>query len=550
MIEDSPLIIQSDGTFLLFVEHPLYEEIRDELASFAELIKSPEHIHTYRITNISLWNAASINKDHRDIIAFLNKYSKYSLPQNIIKMIRETITKYGIFYLSGSPLETTLCARPGKKELLGRVISNKDISALVSLKRGKIIVNPYKRGILKQKLIELGYPVDDRAGYIDGDPLPIKLKYGSSFSLRPYQKEAADIFFGKNNRGGSGVICLPCGSGKTIVGLRIMELLSTKTLILVANIIAARQWVTELGEKSFVNPDDIGEFSGEKKEIRPITIATYQILTYRKDKNSPFIHFDLFSKQNWGLIIYDEVHLLPAPVFQITALVQAKRRLGLTATLVREDGKEKDVFSLIGPKKYDVPWKTLEKIKFIAKAVCYEIRIELPEELNLDYLTSTKRQAFRIASENPEKIKYIRKLLDKYKSSKIIIIGQYINQLNKIQQIFNIPLIKGSTPNREREEIYNSFRKGEFNRLILSKVGNVAVDIPDANVLIQVSGSFGSRQEEAQRLGRILRPKDNEAIFFSLVSKGTHEQDFALNRQIFLAEQGYSYQILDGIHFL
>lgn len=550
MMKNSPLIIQSDGTFLLFVEHPLHEEIRDELSSFAELIKSPEHIHTYRITNISLWNAASSGRKYRDILEFLNKYSKYSVPQNIARVIKDTMKKYGIFFLSGTPSETVLCAGEGYKSLLERVISNKDISPLVSAGHDRIMVNPYKRGILKQRLIELGYPVEDKAGYIDGDPLPVRLKYGPGFSLRPYQKEAAEIFFGKNNTGQSGVICLPCGSGKTIVGLRIMELLSTKTLILVANIIAARQWINELIQKSHVNPEDIGEFSGERKEIKPVTIATYQILTYRKDRNSPFVHFDLFSRQNWGLIIYDEVHLLPAPVFQITALVQAKRRLGLTATLVREDGKEKDVFSLIGPKKYDVPWKTLEKIKFIARAVCYEIRIELPEDLNLDYLTATRRQAFRIASENPEKLKFISRLLEKYKSSRIIIIGQYINQLNKIQKIFNIPLIKGSTPNSERERIYNDFRNGRFNILILSKVGNVAVDIPDANVLIQVSGSFGSRQEEAQRLGRILRPKDENALFFSLVSKGTHEQEFAMNRQIFLAEQGYSYQIIDGIQFL
>lgn len=356
----SPLIIQSDGTILLFVQNESYEAARDELSTFAELIKSPEHVHTYRLTNISLWNASSFKKDPERIIEFLNENSEYAVPANIIKTIRETMKKYGILYLEGTPFEVRLKAKQGHEDLLAKVIANKDISALIDNNEGVVFVPPYKRGILKQKLIELGYPVEDRAGYIDGDPLQIRLKYGPEFTLRPYQSEAASIFIGKDNQGGSGVICLPCGSGKTIVGLRAMELVSAKTLILVANIIAARQWRDELISKTHTSPDIIGEFSGETKEIKPITIATYQILTYRKTKQSPYLHFDIFTREKWGLVIYDEVHMLPAPVFQITALVQATRRLGLTATLVREDNKEKDVFSLIGPKKYDVPWKTVE----------------------------------------------------------------------------------------------------------------------------------------------------------------------------------------------
>jgi len=548
----NPLIVQGDRTVLLEVDNPLYAEARDQLARFAELEKSPEHFHTYRISPLSLWNAAAAGLSADDILAALDRFTKYPVPANIEFEVKDYIARYGRLKLE----------RRG--ELLVLVSADEPLIAEVSRHR---LLRPYlvdqldsrtlsvqadRRGHVKQALVRIGYPVEDLAGYAEGSPLPLRLREttlgGKPFVVRPYQQEAADVFFaGGSARGGSGVIVLPCGAGKTIVGLAVMAHLQTHTLILCTNITAARQWRRELLDKSDLTDDQIGEYSGEAKELRPVTLATYQILTYRPRKGEAFPHFRIFDTRRWGLIIYDEVHLLPAPVFRITAEIQSCRRLGLTATLVREDHKEDDVFSLIGPKRCDIPWKVLEKQGWIATARCTEVRIALRDDLRMSYALSTARDKFRIASENPAKRTVLRELLARHADDRVLIIGQYLDQLRVIARETGAPLITGATPNRERERLYDDFRTGRIKTLIVSKVGNFAVDLPDANVAIQVSGTFGSRQEEAQRLGRILRPKSNGAMaeFYSLVTRDSRDADFAANRQLFLTEQGYAYRILD-----
>jgi len=548
----NPLIVQGDRTVLLEVDNPLYAEARDQLARFAELEKSPEHFHTYRISPLSLWNAAAAGLSADDILAALDRFTKYPVPANIEFEVKDYIARYGRLKLE----------RRG--ELLVLVSADEPLIAEVSRHR---LLRPYlvdqldsrtlsvqadRRGHVKQALVRIGYPVEDLAGYAEGSPLPLRLREttlgGKPFVVRPYQQEAADVFFaGGSARGGSGVIVLPCGAGKTIVGLAVMAHLQTHTLILCTNITAARQWRRELLDKSDLTDDQIGEYSGEAKELRPVTLATYQILTYRPRKGEAFPHFRIFDTRRWGLIIYDEVHLLPAPVFRITAEIQSCRRLGLTATLVREDHKEDDVFSLIGPKRCDIPWKVLEKQGWIATARCTEVRIALRDDLRMSYALSTARDRFRIASENPAKRTVLRELLARHADDRVLIIGQYLDQLRVIARETGAPLITGATPNRERERLYDDFRTGRIKTLIVSKVGNFAVDLPDANVAIQVSGTFGSRQEEAQRLGRILRPKSNGAMaeFYSLVTRDSRDADFAANRQLFLTEQGYAYRILD-----
>jgi DNA excision repair protein ERCC-3 len=423
--------------------------------------------------------------------------------------------------------------------------------------KNSFLIDPGHRGVLKQALIAVGYPAEDLAGYTEGAALPIHLRSltpsGLPFQVRDYQRDAADIFYaGGDVRGGSGVIVLPCGAGKTIVGIAAMALMQRSTLVLTTGITAVKQWHREILERTDLSEDQVAEYTGDSKDIGPVTLATYQILTYRPDKSEEFPHFQLFDQRDWGLIIYDEVHLLPAPVFRVTAHIQARRRLGLTATLVREDGREADVFSLIGPKKYDVPWRELETKGWIAEATCAEVRVAMPDPLRMEYAVAEWRNKYRIASENPAKDDIVACLIDRYSDSRVLIIGQYLKQLRQLRKRFNIPLITGQTLNSEREDLYNKFRRGEVRSLILSKVGNFALDLPDANVLIQVSGTFGSRQEEAQRLGRILRPKSGGEVahFYTLVSRDTREQDFAHHRQLFLTEQGYSYQILDGVEML
>jgi DNA excision repair protein ERCC-3 len=556
----NPLIVQGDRSILVEVDNPKYAEARDALAPFAELEKSPEHIHTYRLSPLSLWNAAAAGMSAQAMIDVLRRYSKFPLPANLAPDISELVSRYGRVRLErhdtgngdGTPMLRMVCSDVPLLEELARQPKVRDLLS-TRLDRTSFLVEPGNRGVLKLALIGVGYPAEDLAGYTEGSALPMHLRTvargGLPFHVRDYQREAAAVFHaGGDVRGGSGVIVLPCGAGKTIVGLAAMCTVQRSTLVLTTGITSVKQWRREILDKTDLEESQIAEYTGESKEIAPVTLATYQILTHRNDKNDEFPHFDLFNKQDWGLIIYDEVHLLPAPVFRVTAQIQARRRLGLTATLVREDGREADVFSLIGPKKYDVPWRELEQRGWIAEATCSEIRVALPDSLRMEYAVAEWRHKYRIASENPAKDDVVAALLDRYSDSRVLIIGQYLRQLRLMAKRFNIPLITGQTINAEREDLYRRFRDGDVRHIILSKVGNFALDLPDANVLIQVSGTFGSRQEEAQRLGRILRPKTNGEVahFYTLVTRDTREQDFAHHRQLFLTEQGYSYQIVDG----
>ncbi|MCX7679609.1 MAG: DEAD/DEAH box helicase [Spirochaetes bacterium] len=545
-----PVIVQSDNTLLLEVDNPDFEAARDEISRFAELEKSPEHIHTYRITALSLWNAASLGLSLEEILSSLKKYSRYDIPQVVTTTIQEQYRRYGILELQRQG--EVLVLRSHDPLMLREIVGHKSIRPFLceQLDESSIVVKSSLRGHVKQALIKLGFPVKDLAGYEEGEPCDIRLREitasGHPFTIRQYQHSAINAFYrGGGLEGGSGVIVLPCGSGKTIVGIGIMSLLKTVTLILVTNTVAIRQWKEELLDKTYLTDEMIGEYSGEKKEIRPITIATYNILTYRKKKEEDFVHFNLFMVKNWGLVIYDEVHLLPAPVFRFTAEIQSKRRLGLTATLIREDGLETEVFSLIGPKKFDMPWKVLERSSWIAEALCVEVRLALPESLRMHYAIAGDREKFRIASENYRKIDVVEKILRLHPECSVLIIGQYLTQLTEIARRFNFPLITGNTPVSEREALYAKFKKGVIKTLVVSKVANFSIDLPDANVAIQVSGTFGSRQEEAQRLGRILRPKkgDNRAYFYTIISSNTVEEKFAHNRQLFLTEQGYAYTI-------
>ncbi len=544
------MIVQSDRTVLLEVDNSSYESARDELARFAELEKSPEHIHTYRITALSLWNAAASGIRAVHILDTLERYTKYDVPQNIIAEIKDFVSRYGRVKLTEQDDGLVLSA--DEPALITEITHSQPVKSFLGdqLDSCTVSVPSHLRGHLKQALIKIGFPVEDLAGYVPGKFLEISprevTKDGLDFSLRDYQREAADVFYaGGDSRGGSGVIVLPCGAGKTIVGLGSMFKTKCYTLILSTTTIAVRQWIEELHDKTTVAPSDVGEYTGERKEIRPITVTTYQILTYRKKKSDNFEHLGLFSEMDWGLIIYDEVHLLPAPVFRMTAEIQARRRLGLTATLVREDGQEDDVFSLIGPKKYDVPWKELEGQGWIATAECTEIRVDLPDDLRMEYAIAGSRQKFRIASENPRKFQIVHALIEQHSGDQVLVIGQYIDQLNEISARLNAPLITGQTSNVDRANLYEQFRQGEIGLLVVSKVANFAIDLPDANVAIQISGTFGSRQEEAQRLGRILRPKSDGSIahFYSIVTRDSRDQEFAINRQLFLTEQGYRYTI-------
>ena len=505
---------------LLETDHPLYEGARDALAAFAEIVTSPEHFHTYRISPLSLWNAASAGLKAEEILESLRQYSRYPIPQNIEYDIREYISRYGRLRLVQDGEDLVLECDDAL--LLEQLWADERIRVLMlkRVDRKRALIRKEERGTLKQALIKKEFPVEDLAGYVDGESLAINLREttrnGMDFSLRTYQRGAVSVFH-QNGRatGGSGVLVLPCGAGKTIIGMGIMSAVSQHTLIVVTNITALRQWRDEILDKTMLTSADIGEYSGEIKEIRPVTITTYQILTYRKSKNDGFTHMELFDRQSWGLIIYDEVHLLPAPVFRAVANIQGKRRLGLTATLLREDGKESDVFSLIGPKKIDIPWKTLEREGWIAQALCVEVRIPLPEEVRHEYAVADSKAKFRIASENDAKIEVARAIIARHRDDHTLIIGQYLDQLDKMAEEFNVPLITGKTPNKERETIYQDFKNGDIKLLIVSKVANFSVDLPDASVAIQISGTFGSRQEEAQRLGRILRPKGcaNTAFF-------------------------------------
>ena len=541
-MSDGPLIVQSDKTLLLDVDHPISTECRRAIAPFAELERSPEHIHTYRLTNLGLWNARAAGHDAENVIDTLIKYSRYAVPHSLLLDVAETMSRYGRLRLESNPIHGLVLITTDSA-VLEEVIRAKKIAPLLGSRIDKetIAVHPSQRGAIKQHLLRLGWPAEDFAGYVDGQAHSIELNQ-EGWKIRQYQEHAAEGFW----HGGSGVVVLPCGAGKTIVGAAAMAHAKATTLILVTNTVAARQWRDELLRRTSLNEDEIGEYSGSKKEIRPVTIATYQVMT--KKKNGVYAHLDLFDSYDWGLIIYDEVHLLPAPIFRFTADIQSRRRLGLTATLVREDGMEGEVFSLIGPKRFDVPWKEIESQGYIAPAECIEIRATLSESERLLYATAEPEEKYRFCATTATKRKVVQALVEKHAEDQVLVIGQYISQLDELSEDLGVPVIKGETPIKEREELFAAFRKGEIKCLVVSKVANFSIDLPDATIAIQVSGAFGSRQEEAQRLGRILRPKSDgrSARFYSVVSRDTIDQDFAQNRQRFLAEQGYSYRIIDA----
>lgn len=539
---DGPLIVQSDKTLLLDIDHPLSDECRRSIAAFAELEKSPEHIHTYRLTPLGLWNARAAGHDAEQVVDVLLKYSRFAVPHALLVDVAETMSRYGRLRLEAHPVHGLVLVSHDPA-VLKEVTRGKKVAPMLGLQLDAetIVVHPGQRGFLKQALLKLGWPAEDFAGYVDGEHHEIDLVQ-DGWKIRKYQELAAEGFW----HGGSGVVVLPCGAGKTIVGAAAMALAKATTLILVTNTIAARQWRDELLKRTTLHEDEIGEYSGSKKEIRPITIATYQVMTTRKQ--GVYAHLDLFDAIDWGLIIYDEVHLLPAPIFRFTADIQSRRRLGLTATLVREDGMEGEVFSLIGPKRFDVPWKEIESQGYIAPADCIEVRVNLTQDERLNYATAEPEDRYRFCSTTATKRKVAIALAKKHSEEQVLIIGQYIDQLDALSAELGVPLIKGDTPIKERERLFALYRTGEIKCLVVSKVANFSIDLPDATIAIQVSGTFGSRQEEAQRLGRILRPKSDgrTARFYSIVARDTVDQDFAQNRQRFLAEQGYAYRIIDA----
>ena len=589
---ENPLIVQGDRSLLLDVHAPKADECRNALIPFAELEKSPEHLHTYKLSPLSLWNAASAGFTSQDAIDVLNKYARYDVPQSIVLWINEISGRFGKLKLIEGPevkvpVEPSKIVKESEKQnkeseksdfiiekylylVADSIPVYKEIGANPSVRKiflkneldETIIENGNQktpelgfllkltdRGTVKQLLLQAGWPVKDEVSLADGEPLSVNLRSetlsGKKLEIREYQKNSAKALVGDKGPGtGFGTIVLPCGAGKTIVGMTIMDMLKTSTLIITTNISAVHQWIDELLDKTDLTADQIAEYSGENKEIKPVTVATYQVLTWRPAKEGPYPHFSIFHERPWGLIIYDEVHMLPAPVFRVVAELQAVRRVGLTATLVREDGCEGYVFSLVGPKRYDVPWKELERDHWIATAECVEVRVDLPLASEIDYAVANSREKHRISSENPDKLPVVKKIIEKYKDDKILVIGQYLSQLEEIAKILNVPIITGKTPNVQRDLIYKDFRSGKIRVLVVSKVANFAIDLPDASIAIQISGTFGSRQEEAQRLGRILRPKERESKFFSLITRNTVEEEFGSNRQKFLAEQGYAYRIV------
>ncbi|MGZ4648987.1 MAG: DNA repair helicase XPB [Kineosporiaceae bacterium] len=541
-VTDGPLIVQSDKTLLLEVDHPLAAACRQAIAPFAELERAPEHVHTYRLTPLGLWNARAAGHDAEQVVDVLLEYSRYPVPHALLVDVAETMARYGRLQLVKHPAHG-LVLHALDVPVLEEVLRSAKIKPLVGhrIDREHVFVHPSERGHLKQVLLKLGWPAEDLAGYVDGESHPIALSE-QGWSLRPYQKDAVEGFW----HGGSGVVVLPCGAGKTIVGAAAMAQASATTLILVTNTVAARQWRDELVRRTSLTEDEIGEYSGSRKQIRPVTIATYQVMTTKR--KGVYAHMELFDARDWGLVIYDEVHLLPAPIFRMTADLQARRRLGLTATLIREDGREGDVFSLIGPKRYDAPWKDIEAQGYIAPADCVEVRVTLPERDRLIYATAEPDERYRLCSTAAEKTKVVERLVQRHAGEPILVIGQYIDQLDELGVRLDAPVLKGETSVRERQRLFDAFRHGEIGTLVVSKVANFSIDLPEASVAIQVSGSFGSRQEEAQRLGRVLRPKNDgrAARFYAVVARDTLDQDFAAHRQRFLAEQGYAYRIVDA----
>ncbi len=551
---DNPLIVQGDGKVLLETKHPKYEEVRDFLSRFAELETSPEHLHTYRIHPLTLWNAASSGMTRAEIVDGLRAWSKFDVPPDVLTQVGETIERYGLVKLQRHPDDPKLLrlefASAYVAKLVGQVKQVREL--LVEDGKRYLAIGGGHRGIFKQRMLCAGWPVEDLAGFIEGDPLkvtlrPTLLSNGKPFVIRDYQKTSADRWFQDGRpAGGNGVIVLPCGAGKTVVAIEAMARVGQKTLILATNGAAVNQWVREILDKTNLTESQVGAYTGETKNIRDVTVATYQIMTWRASKDVAFAHLHLFEDQNWGLIVYDEVHLLPAPVFGATAELQGRRRLGLTATLVREDGREGDVFSLVGPKRFDMAWQSLEEQGFIAEAKCYEVRVGWKNGAALTYEKAREGEKFRLAAVNPAKLEVIDGLVARHKNDNVLVIGTYLDQLHEIAKRYKAPLITGETPGPMRDVLFGKFRTGEIKLLIVSKVANFSIDLPDANVAIQVSGSFGSRQEEAQRLGRVLRPKADGAHFYSVVTRESKEQEFAMKRQLFLTEQGYRYYIQEG----
>ncbi len=539
---DGPLIVQSDKTLLLEVDHDQAEACRREIAPFAELERSPEHVHTYRLTPLGLWNARAAGHDAEQVVDTLLTYSRYPVPHALLVDVAETMARYGRLRLESDPVHG-LVLHTTDRPVLEEVLRSKRVRPLVGIRLDddSVAVHPSQRGTLKQALVKLGWPAEDLAGYVDGEAHPIELVQ-NGWSLRQYQREAAEGFW----HGGSGVVVLPCGAGKTLVGTAAMAQAKATTLILVTNTVAARQWRDELLKRTSLTDEEIGEYSGAKKEIRPVTVATYQVMTTRR--KGVYTHLELLDARDWGLIIYDEVHLLPAPIFRMTADLQARRRLGLTATLVREDGREDDVFTLIGPKRYDAPWKEIENQGWIAPADCVEVRVTLAEAERLAYAVAEPDERYRLCSTSDTKTRVVERLVARHAGEPTLVIGQYIDQLDDLGERLDAPVVKGQTTVRERQRLYEAFRTGELPVLVVSKVANFSIDLPEASVAIQVSGTFGSRQEEAQRLGRILRPKADgrTARFYTIVARDTVDQEFAQHRQRFLAEQGYAYRIIDA----
>ena len=541
---DGPLIVQSDKTLLLEVDHERAGDARQAIAPFAELERAPEHVHTYRITPLALWNARAAGHDAEQVVDALVSFSRFAVPQPLLVDIVDTMARYGRLQLVKSPVHGLILVSLDRA-VLTEVMRHKKISPMLGEKvdDDTVIVHPSERGRLKQMLLKIGWPAEDLAGYVDGEAHPIDLAFEEGhWELRDYQQMAADSFWA----GGSGVVVLPCGAGKTMVGAAAMAKAKATTLILVTNTVAGRQWKRELIARTSLTEEEIGEYSGERKEIRPVTIATYQVITRRT--KGEYKHLELFDSRDWGLVIYDEVHLLPAPVFRMTADLQSRRRLGLTATLVREDGREGDVFSLIGPKRYDAPWKDIEAQGWIAPADCVEVRVTMTDAERMSYAVAEPEERYKLCSTAHTKIAVVKSILAKHPDSPTLVIGAYLDQLDELGEALNAPVIKGSTKNKEREILFDQFRNGEIQTLVVSKVANFSIDLPEASVAVQVSGTFGSRQEEAQRLGRLLRPKQDggQAHFYSVVSRDTLDAEYAAHRQRFLAEQGYAYRITDA----
>ncbi len=539
---DGPLIVQSDRTLLLEVDHELAQECRRAIAPFAELERSPEHVHTYRVTPLALWNARAAGHDAEQVVDVLLRYSRYPVPHALLVDVAETMARYGRLRLMKHPTHG-LVLESTDRAVLEEVLRSKKVSPLTGsrIDEDTVAVHAAERGTLKQALVKLGWPAEDLAGYVDGEAHPIELRE-DGWTLRAYQREAADGFW----HGGSGVVVLPCGAGKTLVGAAAMARAQSTTLVLVTNTVSARQWKSELLARTSLTEDEIGEYSGARKEVRPVTIATYQVMTTRR--KGVYTHLELFDARDWGLVVYDEVHLLPAPIFRMTADLQARRRLGLTATLVREDGREDEVFTLIGPKRYDAPWKEVEAQGWIAPADCVEVRVTLSDHERMVYATAEPDERYRLASSTDTKTRVVQRLVERHRGEPVLVIGQYLDQLDDLGERLDAPVLKGETTVRERERLFAAFRAGELPVLVVSKVANFSVDLPEASVAIQVSGTFGSRQEEAQRLGRLLRPKGDgrTARFYTVVSRDTLDTDYAQHRQRFLAEQGYAYRIVDA----